>query len=81
MLWLEAGNALMHSSMAVRERRYNPGLATATLLMAPHALAGAVAIRRSGRPSRRGAALAAAVGVALSAGLPLMMKLRMQRGA
>jgi hypothetical protein len=81
VLWLEAGNALMHSSMAARERRYNPGLATATLLMAPHALAGAVAIHRSGRLSRGGASLAAAAGVAFSAGLPLAMKLRMRRGA
>ncbi len=80
VLWLEAGNALMHSAMAASERRYNPGLATATLLMAPHALAGGVAIRRCGRLSRRGAALAAAMGIAFSAGLPLAMKLRMRRG-
>jgi hypothetical protein len=79
VLWLEAGNAAMHSAMALRERRYNPGLTTATLLMAPHALAGAVAIHRSGRLSRRGAALAAAAGIAFSAGLPLAMKLRMRR--
>lgn len=79
VLWLEAGNALMHASMAARERRYNPGLATATLLMAPHALAGARALRRSGRLSRRGAALAAAAGVAFSAGLPLAMKARQRR--
>ena len=26
--------------MAIRERRYNPGVATAALLMAPHAAAG-----------------------------------------
>jgi uncharacterized protein with HXXEE motif len=81
VLWLEAGNALMHSSMAVRERRYNPGLGTATLLMAPHALAGAATIHRSGRLSRRGAAIAATAGVAFSAGLPLAMKLRMRRAA
>jgi hypothetical protein len=80
VLCIEAGNAAMHSAMALRERRYNPGLATATLLMAPHALAGAVAIHRSGRLSRRGAALAVAAGVAFSAGLPLAMKLRMRRG-
>ena len=80
VLWIEAGNALMHGSMALRERRYNPGLGTAALLMAPHAAAGAVALRRSGRLSRRSAALAAAAGIAFSAGLPLAMKLRQRRG-
>lgn len=80
VLWLEAGNALMHGSMALRERRYNPGLATASLLMAPHAVAGARALRRSGRLSRRGAVLAAAAGIVFSAGLPLAMKARMRRG-
>ncbi len=79
VLWLEAGNALMHGAMALRERRYNPGLASASLLMAPHAVAGARALRRSGRLSRRGAGLAAAAGIAFSAGLPLAMKARQRR--
>jgi hypothetical protein len=77
VLWVEAGNALMHTAMALRERRYNPGLATASLLMATHAASGAAALHRSARLSRRGARLAAAAGVAFSAGLPLAMKLRM----
>ena len=81
VLWVEAGNALMHTAMALRERRYNPGLATATLLMAVHAAGGAVALRRSGRLSRCGARLAAASGIAFSAGLPLAMKLRMRRAS
>jgi Protein of unknown function with HXXEE motif len=81
VLWIEAGNALMHTAMALRERRYNPGLATATLLMGTHAASGAVALRRSGRLSRRAARLAAAAGIAFSAGLPLAMKLRMRRTA
>jgi hypothetical protein len=79
VLWIEAGNALMHTAMALRERRYNPGLVTATGLMGVHAAAGAVALHRSGRLSRRGARVAAAAGVAFSAGLPLAMKLRMRR--
>ena len=79
VLWIEAGNAAMHAAIALRERRYNPGLATATLLLAPHALAGAAAVRRSGRLSRRGAVLASAAGIGLSAALPLTMKLRMRR--
>jgi hypothetical protein len=79
VLCVEAGNALMHASMALRERRYNPGLATATLLMGAHAASGAAALRRSGRLSRRSARLASAAGIAFSVGLPLAMKLRMSR--
>lgn len=79
-LWIEAGNALMHTTIALRERRYNPGLATATLLMTTHAASGAAALKRSGRLSRRGALLAATAGIAFSAGLPLAMKLRMRSG-
>lgn len=80
VLWVEAGNALMHTSMGLRERRYNPGLATATLLMGVHAAGGAIALRRSGRLSRRGARLAAVAGIAFSAGLPLALKARMRAG-
>lgn len=29
VLWAEAGNAAMHTGMALRERRYNPGLGAA----------------------------------------------------
>ena len=79
VLWLEAGNALMHSAMALRERRYNPGLATGGLLMGTHAVAGGAWLARSGRMSRRASLAAAAAGVAFSAGLPLAMKLRMHR--
>jgi hypothetical protein len=79
VLWVEAGNALMHTAMALRERRYNPGLATAALLMGAHAASGAVALHRSGRLTNRGARLAAAAGIAFSVGLPLAMKLRMRR--
>ncbi len=78
VLCLEAGNALMHGSMAARERSYNPGLATGSLLMATHAAAGGAWLARSGRMSRRGTLLAAAAGVAFSAGLPLAMRARMR---
>jgi uncharacterized protein with HXXEE motif len=80
VLSLEAGNAAMHGAMAARERRYNPGLGTATLLMGVHAMAGALALRRSKRLTRCGAVAAAAAGIAFSAGLPLAMKRRMRRG-
>jgi hypothetical protein len=81
VLAIEAGNAAMHAGMALRERRYNPGLATAVGLMATHAALGAHSLHRSGRLNRRGALLAAAAGAAFSAGLPASMKLRMRRRA
>ncbi len=81
VVWLEAGNAAMHAGMALRERRYNPGLLTATLLMGVHAAAADVALRRSGRLSRRGWLAAAVAGAGFSVGLPLAMKLRMRRAS
>jgi hypothetical protein len=39
--------------MAVRERRYNPGVLTGVGLMGVHAAASARALRRSGRLGRR----------------------------
>ena len=78
VLWMEAGNVAMHIGMAARRRRYNPGVATAALLMAPHAISGACQVALSGRLSRRGGLLAAATGIAF-AGLPVAMKLRMRR--
>mgnify|MGYP001553786787 CR=1 FL=1 len=79
MLWDEAGNAAMHAGMALRERRYNPGVVTAVGLMGVHAAASARALGRSGRLDRGEAIAASAVGIAMSAGLPLAMKLRMRR--
>jgi Protein of unknown function with HXXEE motif len=78
VLWMEAGNVLMHTAMAIRERRYNPGVVTAAVLMASHAAAGGRWLARSGRVSRRQGLLASAAGVAF-AGLPLAMKMRMRR--
>jgi hypothetical protein len=48
--------------------------------MAPHAVAGAVRLQRSGRISRRAGLLAAAAGIVFSAGLPPAMKARQRRG-
>ena len=80
VLLMEAANVLMHASMAVRERRYNPGVVTATVLMVPHAAAGANWVARSERISRRQGVLASAVGGAF-AGLAPAMKLRMRRAS
>lgn len=79
-LMMEAGNVLFHAGMAVRERRYNPGVVTATVLMVPHAAAGARWLARSGRVSRRQGLLASAAGGAF-AGVPLAMKIRMRRAS
>jgi hypothetical protein len=80
VLWAEAGNAAMHAGMAMRERRYNPGLLTAVALMGVHAAAARRALHRSGRLGRREEVLAAAaLGIGLGAGLPVWMKLRMHR--
>jgi uncharacterized protein with HXXEE motif len=79
VLWAEAGNAAMHAGMALRERRYNPGLLTAVGLMGVHATASARALRRSGRLGGGEAVAAAAVGIGLAASMPLTMKLRMHR--
>ena len=78
VLAIEVGNALMHTGMAMRERRYNPGVVTAVTLFIPHAAAGARWLARSGRVSRRQGLLAGAAGIAF-AGLPLAMKTRMRR--
>ena len=78
VLWIEAGNVLMHTGVAIRERRYNPGVATAALLMAPHVAGGGRRLARSQRVSRSEGLVAAAVGIAF-AGLPLAMKARMRR--
>jgi hypothetical protein len=80
VLLTEAANVLMHASMAVRERRYNPGVVTATALMVPHAAAGARWLARSRRLSRRQGLLASAVGGAFAALAPAM-KLRMRRAS
>jgi hypothetical protein len=80
VLWLEAGNALMHTAMAARERRYNPGVLTATVMMAPHAAAGVRWLQRSGQISREQALLAGTAGATFAL-LPAALKLRMRKRA
>jgi Protein of unknown function with HXXEE motif len=81
VLWMEAGNTALHTGMAVRERRYNPGVVTGIALMGVHAAGSARALHRSGRLGRGEAALAFAIGLAIDAGLPVTMKTRMRRAA
>jgi hypothetical protein len=78
VLWMEVGNAALHTGMAMRERRYNPGVITGVALMGVHAAASARALRRSGRLGRREAAAAFAIGLAIDVGLPVTMKRRMR---
>lgn len=77
-LWLEVGNVALHTGMALRKHRYNPGVATAAILMGPHAVAAVRWMRRSERLSRRTGTAAAAAGLSITA-LPLVMKARMRR--
>ncbi len=79
VLWMEVGNTALHTGMAVRERRYNPGLITGFALMGVHAAAAGRALHRSGRLGRRQAVAAFALGIAIDAGLPVTMKRRMRR--
>jgi hypothetical protein len=81
VLWMEAGNAALHAGVAVRERRYNPGVVTGIALMGVHAALGARALRRSRRLGRREALASVPVGLAIFAGLPVTMKRRMRRAA
>lgn len=67
----------MHTGMAVTQRRYNPGVMTATLLMGPHAVAGARRMNRSADLPPRARAATAAFGLNIGV-LPIAMKLRMR---
>jgi hypothetical protein len=78
VLWMEVGNAALHTGMAVRERRYNPGVVTGVALMGVHAAASARALHRSGRLGRREGLAALAAGLVIDAGLPVTMKRRMR---
>lgn len=79
VLAIELGNAVMHGGMALRERRYNPGVVTATALLLPHAVAGGWWLARSRRAGV--ATLAgAAVGLASGAVLPALLKRRRRTG-
>lgn len=77
-LWLEVGNVVLHTGMALRQHRYNPGVMTAVILMGPHAIAATRWMRRSGRLTPRAGVGAAVAGLSITV-LPLAMKVRMRR--
>lgn len=68
-----AANGALHLGMAVRQRRYNPGTATA-LLLGPIGVLGATGIVRA-QPGHQ-ALIGPAIGLALSAALPLSLRRR-----
>jgi hypothetical protein len=79
VLAIELGNVLMHGGMALRERRYNPGVVTATALLLPHAVAGGWWLARSERAGIATVA-GAALGFASGAALPPLLKRRRRAG-
>jgi hypothetical protein len=81
VLGIEAGNVALHNGMAIGNRSYNPGLATAALGFLPHVVLGARALKRSGRMTKRSTALAVIGAVGLSAGLPALLHRRMRDAA
>ena len=75
-LGLMAGNIGLHGAMAVLQRRYNPGLATATGLFLPFVLAAVVRLDRhpSFGPARTASGVLA--GLAVSAGAFWSLRIR-----
>jgi hypothetical protein len=74
--WMHAmnlGNVAVHSGAAARERRWNPGLATAAGLFAPMS---AAALVRLGGEARGRVALGVAAGAGMSAGAFLGLRRR-----
>jgi hypothetical protein len=72
---IELANVAMHGGMAARERRYNPGVVTASTLLLPHALAGAWWLARS-RRARIATLAAAAAGLSSGVLAPPLLKRR-----
>jgi hypothetical protein len=76
--WVHAmnlGNVVVHVSAAARERRWNPGLVSATVLFAP---AGVAALGRLSRLGRGQVAAGVAAGAAMSAGAFLGLRRRIR---
>jgi hypothetical protein len=73
-LAMDLGNAGLHGSQLVLERRYNPGSATALAMFVPLGVAGMRRLLRRG--PRREVLAGAAAGVAASAALMVTMRRR-----
>lgn len=70
------GNAVLHLQWAVRSRRYDPGLLTALLTLAPTAVIGLRALHVDPEVSRVALAVGAVTGAASSVALPPLLKRR-----
>ena len=73
------GNTGMHLGWALRHRRYDPGALTALATLTPVAVRGLHALRRDPAASRRAIRLGMAGGVAMSAGMPVLLRRRLRR--
>jgi hypothetical protein len=73
-------NAALHVSEAVRQRGYNPGLATSITLLAPVGGAGLVRAARSRSVSAGDMAVGIGLGIGVSLGTFLAMRRRMRSG-
>jgi hypothetical protein len=73
------GNAGLHASWAIRHRRYDPGVVTALLALAPVAVTGLRELATDDEASRRALSVGLAAGAALSVGLMPLMKRRLRR--
>jgi hypothetical protein len=72
------GNAALHVSWAIRNRRYDPGVVTAIATLLPTAVAGLRGVARDTRVPHRALNAGVIGGVLLSTGLVPMLKLRMR---
>lgn len=72
------GNAGLHIGWAIRNRRYDPGLATALLALLPTGILGLRTLVRDPEVKRTQTAAGAAAGLAIAAGMFPLMKLRLK---
>lgn len=75
------GNAVLHTSWAIRNRRYDPGSVTAIVALSPVAITGLRRLASDPATSRRELYGGIAGGAVLSAGLVPLLKWRMRHSA
>ncbi len=79
-LALFIGNAGLHGGQLVKARRYNPGAGTGVLVMLPLGVLGLVRLLRDPEVEKRRVLTGIAAGIAASAALLVVMRLRVSRG-
>lgn len=78
-LGLMAGNSAVHLGSALAQRRYNPGLVTATIIFIPFVVFGARTLAADPEVGRRAVAGGLAAGLAISATTFTVLKHRSER--